>query len=117
MPEPRVPAAWLLTPLLAFGGTLAGTAALFFAQVEFAPAVAGGYGAPCGAPDCVLGIGVLLIAGGFLALCASMIAGTVLGMVHRRDTDTRAAARRGAFVCLWSLLGYLVASALVWIAV
>lgn len=115
--EQQPPVTWLLTPLLAFGGTLAGTAALFFGQAELVPAAAGGHGALCAAPDCVLGIGLLLVAGGFLTLCASLIAGIAVGALHRRDTDIRRSARRGAFVCLWSLLGYVVASVLVWIVV
>lgn len=117
MSEPRVPTTWLLTPLLAFVGTLAGVAVLFFGQTEFVPALAGGYGALCGAPDCALGIGILLIAGGFLVLCASVIAGIVLGVLRRHETDPRAAARRGVLVCLCCLLGYAVVSTLVWTVV
>ncbi|MDR7301027.1 hypothetical protein [Haloactinomyces albus] len=117
MSESRAPTAWLLTPLLAFGGTLLGVAVLFFGQTELVPALAGGYGALCGAPDCALGVGILLMAGGFLALCASMIAGIVLGVLHRHETAPRMAARRGVSACLWCLLGYAVASVLVWILV
>lgn len=117
MSEQRPPAGWLLTPLVAFGGTLAGVLLLFFGQSELVPAVIGGYGAVCGSPDCALGIGILLIVGGFLALCASMIAGAVVGVLRRHDVDSRAAIRRGAFVAVWCLLAYVAESVLVWVLV
>lgn len=117
MPESRPPTGWLLTPLVAFAGTLVGAALLFFVQAELVPAVAGGFGALCGAPDCALGLGLMLIAGGFVALCASLIAGVVVGVRHRDDPDTQGSIRRGLLVCAWCLLGYLAVSLFAWVAV
>ncbi len=117
MPDSRPPAGWLLTPLVAFGSTLVGAALLFFAQAELVPALLGGYDAICDAPDCGLGLGLMLMATGFIALCVSLIAGVVVGARFRHDPDVPAAVRRGVLVCLWCLLAYVAASLFVWAAV
>ncbi|MBA8825350.1 hypothetical protein FHX42_002701 [Saccharopolyspora lacisalsi] len=117
MPTQRQALAWLLTPLLAFSTTLAGVLVLFYGQSELVPALAGGVGALCRTPDCVLGLGLMLIAGGFLVLCASVVAGTVVGLVHREQSEARAAVRRGLFVALWCVLAYLVGSVVVSVVV
>jgi hypothetical protein len=109
------PADQLLTPLVAFVGTLAGVCVLFFGQGALSPVLVGGPGAVCNTPDCALGVGLLLLAGGFVALCASVIASAVVSLRHRNDVGRRAALRRGLFVCLWCLLAYLAESIVVWV--
>lgn len=110
------PANALLTPLAAFAGTLAGVLVLFYGQVELVPPMVGGIDSVCRNPDCVLGIGLWLIVGAFLALCASMIAATVVAFRHR-PAELRPALRRGAWVALWCVLLYVVESAAVWLLV
>ncbi|MEU5851104.1 hypothetical protein [Saccharopolyspora shandongensis] len=98
----------LLTPLVAAAGTAAGVLVLFFGQRALAPVLAGGPGATCTEPDCLLGVGVWLIVGGVLAVCASLLAGAVF-----RHPDRP--VRRGLFVALWCVAAYLVESVVLWI--
>lgn len=117
MPDSTPPTRWLLTPLVAFAGTLVGAALLFYVQAELVPAMLGGFGAICEAPDCGLGLGLMLMAAGFVALCASLIGGVVVGVRYRADPEAPGAIRRGVLVCLWCLLAYLAVSVFVWAAV
>ncbi|PKW14829.1 hypothetical protein [Saccharopolyspora spinosa] len=98
----------LLTPLVAAAGTAAGVLVLFFGQRALAPVLAGGPGAVCTEPDCVLGVGLWLIVGGVIALCASLLAGTVF---RHRDRPVR----RGLLIALWCVAAYLVESVVLWI--
>lgn len=113
-PDTENPANSLLTPLAAVATTLAGLLVLLYANSELAVNLIGGAGAVCRAPDCVLGAGVWLIAGGFLLLCAAMVVSVVLAL-RRRHPTRRVALRRGLFVGLWCLLAYLVESIVIWI--
>lgn len=115
MSEPQ-PANSLLTPLVAFGGTLAGVLALFSLNSALAPLLSGGPGAICPAPDCALGAGIWLVFGGFAAMCASVFVSVLIALRHR-EPSVRAAVRRGGFVVLWCLLGYVLESAVLWILV
>lgn len=114
MNEARPPVDWLLTPLVAFAGTVIGVPVLFFAQARLLPLLAGGFSALCGSPDCGLGIGIMLIAAGFVVVCASFVAGWIVAIRHRRQAGRRGALRRGLLVCLWCLVAYAVASVAVW---
>jgi hypothetical protein len=117
MIEERPPTAWLATPFVAFTGTVVGVAALFLVQARLVPSMAGGYVSLCGAPDCGLGIGVMLIAAGFAMLCASFAAGWVVAIRHRGEEGRRGAVRRGVVVSLWCLGIYVVLSTAVWLVV
>lgn len=108
------PANALLTPLIAFGATAVGVLALFFAQRALSPALIAGPWAVCREPDCVLGVGLWLIVGGFALLCASVIAGALAGLrVRERSTS----ARRGLLVAACCVLVYLVGSVVLWVLV
>ncbi|MBB5153077.1 hypothetical protein [Saccharopolyspora phatthalungensis] len=102
------PTAALLTPLVAAAGTAVGVLVLYFGQRALAPVLAGGRGSVCAQPDCMLGVGVWLIVGGFLMLVVSLLAGVVF-----RDRDRP--VRRGLFVALWCVVAYFVESVVLWI--
>nr|WP_228046430.1 hypothetical protein [Saccharopolyspora sp. HNM0983] len=104
----------MLTPLIAFGATGAGVLALFFAQRALAPSLVGGEWAICRTPDCLLGVGLWLVAGGFALLCASVIAGALAGF---RVRERAASVRRGLIVAACCLVVYLAGSAVFWILV
>ncbi len=106
------PAGWLLTPLVAFGVTLVGVVALYAFNAGAVPPMLGGIEAVCGSPDCGLGIGVWLIAGGALVILASAIAGGIVGFLRRRR---RGAAKRGLLVAAWCLLAYLLEGVVLWV--
>jgi hypothetical protein len=105
---PARPAAVLLTPLVAAAGTAVGVLVLYFGQRALAPVLAGGPGAVCTEPDCMLGVGLWLIVGGVIALCVSLLAGTVFR--HRARP-----VRRGLFIALWCTAAYFVESVVLWI--
>jgi hypothetical protein len=113
--EPR-PANSLLTPAVAFAGTLAGVFALFAVNVELAPLLSGGPWAICPAPECALGAGIWLIFGGFAVLCVSVFVSVIVALRHR-DTNRRAAAVRGGWIVLVCLAAYVVESVVLWILV
>ncbi|GAA0531456.1 hypothetical protein GCM10011581_15730 [Saccharopolyspora subtropica] len=104
------PAAALLTPLVALGGTAVGVVALFAAQRALAPALVGGPGSTCPQPDCTLGVGVWLIVGGLAALLAALVAGLLL-----RHPDRP--VRRGLVIALCCAAAYLVESIVLWVLV
>lgn len=110
MPEARPVALW--TPLVAFGATAAGVLVLFFAQTALTPVLLGGPGATCTAPDCVLGVGVWLIVGGFLALCLAFLAGMVVAWLRRGTTGV---VRRGLIVSACCVAAYLAESIVLWV--
>lgn len=110
------PANSLLTPLVAFAGTLVGVFVLFFANEQLAPVLSGGPGAICPAPDCALGAGIWLVFGGFAALCLSVFLSVLVALRHREPTR-REAVRRGGFIVLWCLLAYVAESVVLWILV
>jgi hypothetical protein len=105
---PARPAAVLLTPLVAVAGTAVGVLVLYFGQRALAPVLAGGPGAVCTEPDCMLGVGVWLIVGGVIALCVSLLAGVVFRHPARP-------IRRGLFIALWCVAAYFVESVVLWI--
>ncbi|QGK69180.1 hypothetical protein GIY23_06195 [Allosaccharopolyspora coralli] len=106
------PAGWLLTPLVAFGVTLVGVVALYAFNAGAVPPMLGGIEAVCGSPDCGLGIGVWLIAGGALLTLASVLAGGVVGYLRRWRPG---AARRGLVVAGWCLLVYVLEAIVLWV--
>lgn len=114
--EQQPPVNTLLTPLMAVATTLAGLIVAFFANSELAPVLLGGSGAVCREPDCVLGAGLWLVIGGFVALCAAMIISVVLALVRRRPSR-RIALRRGLFVGIGCLLAYVIESVVIWVLV
>lgn len=110
------PANALFTPLVAFAGTLAGVFALFAVNVELSPLLSGGSWAVCPAPECALSAGVWLIFGGFAALCASVFISVLVALRHR-NASRAGAARRGGWVVLGCLIGYVLESIVLWILV
>ncbi|SHF44905.1 hypothetical protein [Streptoalloteichus hindustanus] len=106
--------AWLLTPLVAVFGTLLGVLALFYGQARLVPRLAGGVEQVCGTVDCGLGVGVLLVLFGFLAVCLAMTAGCVVALRCREDQDNRRAVWRGAWVAGWCLVAYAALSVIAW---
>ncbi|GAA3362273.1 MULTISPECIES: hypothetical protein [Saccharopolyspora] len=106
------PATALLTPLVAFGGAVLGVLVLFFAQRALSPYLAGGPGAVCTAPDCVLGVGLWLLLGGFLAVCLAFVAGTAVALAKGAAPG---AVRRGLLVAACCVLAYLVESIVLWV--
>ncbi|GAB2687018.1 hypothetical protein GCM10027271_57320 [Saccharopolyspora gloriosae] len=111
MTEAR-PATALLTPLVAFGGAVAGVLVLFFGQSALAPYLAGGPGAACAQPDCALGVGIWLIVGGFLAVCLAFVSGVVVAL---RRGAAPGAVRRGLVVSACCVLAYLAESIVLWV--
>ncbi|GGM53768.1 hypothetical protein GCM10012275_26060 [Longimycelium tulufanense] len=115
MAEPRrPPIGWLITPLVGVISTALGVTVLFLGQARLVPWLAGGVENVCGTVDCGLGVGVLLLFFGFLVVSCAMVAGTVVGLRRRDDTDNRRAVRRGLAVAGWSLLAYAVLSVVAW---
>lgn len=106
------PAGWLLTPLVAFGVTLVGVVALYGFNAGVVPPMLGGIEAVCGSPDCGLGIGIWLIAGGALVTLASALAGGIVGFLRR---GRRGAVKRGLLVAGWCLLVYLLEGVSLWV--
>jgi hypothetical protein len=105
---PARPASGLLTPLVAVASTAVGVLVLFAAQRALSPALVGGPGAVCTAPDCVLGVGLWLIVGAVVALCVSLVAGVVFRCPDRP-------VRRGLFIAMWCVVAYLGESIVLWV--
>lgn len=108
------PANALLTPLIAFGATAVGVLVLFVVQRALTPSLIEGPWAVCRAPDCLLGVGLWLIVGGFALLCASVLAGALAGI---RVRERAASVRRGLLVAACCLFVYLLGSVVFWVLV
>lgn len=114
MADAQVPTRWLLTPLAAVAGTLVGSVLVFYVQAELVPALAGGYEVLCETVECFVGTAALLVVGGFVALCLSLIAGAVVGVRNKADPDGPSAVRRGILISVWCVLAYVVESTVMW---
>ncbi|MGO1049503.1 hypothetical protein [Crossiella sp. CA198] len=105
---------WLATPLVAVLGTLAGVLVLYFGEAALVPWLSGPGDPPCGQPDCVLGVGLQMMAAAVLLVLVAAVAGIWLGRRHRDTADRASAVLRGFVVCGYCVLAYAIQSVIAW---
>lgn len=105
---------WLVTPLVAVLGTLAGVLALYFGEAALVPWLAGAGEPPCGPPDCVLGVGLQMMLAGVVVVLLAAGFGGWLGWRRRESADRAGAVLRGFVVCGYCLLAYAIQSVIAW---
>ncbi|AOS62408.1 hypothetical protein [Actinoalloteichus hymeniacidonis] len=117
MPDFARPVRWWLVPLVAGPLTVVGVQLLERVQAAAVPALAGGIEEICGAPDCGLGIGVMLPVAGAASVLVALVLAVVLGRAREkggRSLHLGLALRDIAAVTGCALLGYVIVSFVLW---
>ncbi|MCP3800910.1 hypothetical protein NLX83_16720 [Allokutzneria sp. A3M-2-11 16] len=106
-------ATWVVSAAVAFGVTVVGVLALYFAQSTIIINAFDGQ-PPCGPPDCGLGIGVWLIVSAFVMPFVALVAGVIHARRRRAQLVVGSAVRSGLVIAAWCLLGYVGLSVIAW---
>lgn len=105
------PISWLLTPTVAGLVTLLGAVGVFYGSAGITEALAGDRSV-CDVFACGLGVGVVLLTAGVLAVVLAGAVGLVIGLVRLGDRRPRAALRRGLVVATCCLVADIAVAAL-----
>ncbi|ASO19142.1 hypothetical protein FHR81_001408 [Actinoalloteichus hoggarensis] len=117
MALPDRPVHHWLVPLLAVPATVLGVVLLYYGQSALVPAMADGVENVCGAPDCALGIGVMLFVAGVASVLVAVLLAVLLGRSRARGGRTiglRLALRDAGAVAACVLSGYVIVSVVLW---
>lgn len=104
------PISWLLTPAVAGLVTLLGAVGVFYGSAGVTEALAGDRSV-CDVFACGLGVGVVLLAAGVVAVVLAGAVGLVVGLVRLGDRRPRAALQRGLVIAACCLVADIAVAA------